>query len=128
MEPIGLKFIPETGEKKDIANIGSNEESESKPSKSAKALKAKDKERLEEISIEKEITILGEKESTESNKEEKIVGVEIKEEKNRLRPPSLQAVDSGPDSLTWQLSELDPELEVERFQVRGESCQLLLTS
>ena len=30
------------------------------------------------------------------------------------------AVDSGPESLTWQLTKVDPSVKIEKYQVRGE--------
>ena len=85
------------------------------------------KEMMEEISLETELTVLGEKERTES-KSAKMIGVELKEKKNRFRPPQMIAVDSGPESLTWQLTEVDPAVKIDKYQVRTEDRGQSLTS
>ena len=52
--------------------------------------------------------------------EDKVIGVELEEKKNRLRPPKMIALDSTAETITWQLSEPDPELKIDKYQVRGE--------
>ena len=119
MEPIGFKFIPDKNE------VGENIELDQGSMKAAKAL-PENKKMIDEISLEKELTVLGEKEPTKS-KTGKMIGVELKEKKNRFRP-TIVAVDSGPESLTWQLTEVGPAVEIEKYQVRREDREQRLTS
>ena len=110
MEPIGLPF--NSGKKE-----AENTELEEGSMKSAKALQD-NKEMIEEISLEKELTVEGEEESVEP-KADKVIGIELQENKKRFRPPKMIAVDSGPESLTWQLTKVDPSVKIEKYQVRG---------
>ena len=108
LEPIGFKFIPEDDDQIHVETLGQNEESTSKSSKSPKVLQI-----MKDIPREKELPISGE--------EGKVIGVELEVKKNRFRPPKMIAVDSSPESITWQLSELDPGVKIEKYQVRGDS-------
>ena len=98
MEPIGDKFVPLI---------------ETDTTKDTEAMREK-KEMTKEMSPEKELTTVGERE------EDKVIGVELEEKKRRLRPPKMIALDSTAESITWHLSEAEPKLEISKYQVRGE--------
>ena len=101
MEPIGDKFIPLI---------------ETETTKDTETTREK-KEMSKEISVESELTNAGE--------EEKVIGVELEEKKSRLRPPKMILLDSTAESITWQLSEPEPKLKVDKYQV---SCWDHLTT
>ena len=60
---------------------------------------------------------LGESESSELFNDEPIVGVELSRPQNRVRPPKMIALGATKESITWQLSELDPKIGIEKYQV-----------
>ena len=60
---------------------------------------------------------LGESESSELFDDEPIVGVEVNRPQNRVRPPKMIALAATKESITWQLSELDPKIGIEKYQV-----------
>ena len=60
---------------------------------------------------------LGESESSELFNDEPIVGVEVNRPQNRVRPPKMIALGATKESITWQLSELDPKIGIEKYQV-----------
>ena len=60
---------------------------------------------------------LGESESSELFNDEPIVGVEVNRPQNRVRPPKMIALAATKESITWQLSELDPKIGIEKYQV-----------
>ena len=93
MEPIGDRYVPliETQTRKDIEDMREK------------------KEMTKEIYVETELTIVGET--------DKVIGVELEEKKNRLRPPKMILLDSTSESITWQLSEPDPKLKINKYQV-----------
>ena len=62
---------------------------------------------------------LGESESSELFNDEPIVGVELSRPQNRVRPPKMIALGATKESITWQLSELDPKIGIEKYQVRS---------
>merc|ERR1712232_308764 len=103
VEPIGDKFVPLI---------------ENETTKDAEASREK-KEMTKEMVLEKELNVVGEEE------EDTVIGVELEEKKNRLRPPKMIALDSTSESITWQLSEPDPELKIDKYQV---SCWDQLTT
>ena len=49
--------------------------------------------------------------------EEPIVGVELSRPSSRVRPPKMIALDSTAESITWMLSELDPKINIDKYQV-----------
>ena len=55
-------------------------------------------------------------EDTEFGKEP-IVGVELSRPSSRQRPPKMIALDSTAESITWMLSDLDPKINIEKYQV-----------
>ena len=95
MEPIGDKFVPPI---------------ETETTKDTEAMQEKE-EMSEGMSLETELTTVGE--------EDKVIGVELEEKKPRLRPPKMIALDSTAESITWQLSEPDTKLKIDKYQVRG---------
>ena len=95
MEPIGDEFVPLI---------------ETETTKDNEAMQEK-KEMTKGMSLEKEWTTVGE--------EDKVIGVELEEKKSRLRPPKMIALDSTAETITWQLSEPDPKLKIDKYQVRG---------
>ena len=101
MEPIGDRFVPQI---------------ETETRKDMEAMREK-KEMNKEITVETELTIVGE--------EDKVIGVELEEKKNRLRPTKMILLDSTSESITWQLSEPDPKLKIDKYQV---SCWEYLTT
>ena len=101
MEPMGDKFAPLI---------------ENEATKDAEATREK-KEMNKEMVLETELNVVGE--------EDTVIGVELEEKKNRLRPPKMIALDSTSESLTWQLSEPDPKLKIDKYQV---SCWDHLTT
>ena len=94
MEPIGDKFVPllETDTTKDTEPMQEK------------------KEMSKEMSLETEEEEIGE--------EDTVIGVELEEKKTRLRPPKMIALDSTAESITWQLSESEPKLKIDKYQVR----------
>ena len=54
--------------------------------------------------------------SSEFN-QEPILGVELTPPNNRVRPPKMIALDSTKESITWMLSELDPKIRIDKYQV-----------
>ena len=99
LEPIGDKFVPPI---------------ETETTKDTEAMQEKE-EMSEGMSLETELTSVVE--------EDKVIGVELEEKKPRLRPPKMIALDSTSESLTWQLSEPDPKLKIDKYQVRGERVE-----
>ena len=93
MEPIGDKFVPPI---------------ETQTTKDTEAMREK-KEMTKEMSTKTELTTAGE--------EDKVIGVELEEKKNRLRPPKMILLDSTSESITWQLSEPEPKLKIDKYQV-----------
>ena len=71
-------------------------------------------EEITDLELETEFNITGE-DSEFSN--EPVVGVEIVKPNNRIRPPKMIALDSTPESITWKLSELDPKIRIDKYQV-----------
>ena len=69
---------------------------------------------LRELELETEYNITGE--DSEFNNEPN-VGVEVVKPNNRIRPPKMIALDSTPESITWKLSELDPKIRIDKYQV-----------
>ena len=112
LTPIGEKFVPELEDENDLQNFGLGE------SKSAEVNPVDSvSDQLEEITdleLETEFNITGE-DSEFSN--EPVLGVEIVKPKNRIRPPKMIALDSTPESITWKLSELDPKIRIDKYQV-----------
>ena len=53
---------------------------------------------------------------TEFSKEP-IIGVELSRPRSRVRPPKMIALDSTAESITWMLSELDPKINIDKYQV-----------
>ena len=49
--------------------------------------------------------------------DEPILGVELSRPSNRVRPPKMIALDSTAESITWMLSELDPKINIDKYQV-----------
>ena len=72
-------------------------------------------EEMRELKLETEYNITGE--DSEFNNEPN-VGVEVVKPNNRIRPPKMIALDSTPESITWKLSELDPKIRIDKYQVK----------
>ena len=108
LSPIGVKFVPELEDENDLENFGLNEGDKS----TSVTLQSSSPQPHPVV-----FPALGESESSELFNDEPIVGVEVNRPQNRVRPPKMIALGATKESITWQLSELDPKIGIEKYQV-----------
>ena len=95
----GVKFVPELQYDDDLQNLGTSSEDDGEGFQGHKGVHQR-----HDIS------------DTEFGKEP-IVGVELSRPSSRQRPPKMIALDSTAESITWMLSELDPKINIDKYQV-----------
>ena len=119
LSPIGVKFVPELEDENDLENFGLNEGDKS----TSVTLQSSSPHPHPVV-----FPALGESESSELFNDEPIVGVEVNRPQNRVRPPKMIALAATKESITWQLSELDPKIGIEKYQVPHHLRMLTLLS
>ena len=94
--PIGTKFIAENDDMDNIDNFGNKNPS---------------------LSFQSNHIFSGNSNGSSEFNREPIVGVELTRPSTRVRPPKMIALDSTQESITWMLSELDPKIRIDKYQV-----------